>query len=87
MEKEFQKMKYLQTITCDNIFFKYYVFVTNNIVKLLRKNVLKTLELTEKQIIVRIRSHGRGFVFTAKLFSGLTNDLASVRTALTRLVR
>ncbi len=54
---------------------------------MLRKNVLKTLELTEKQIIARIRAHGRGFVFTAKLFSGLTNDSASVRTALTRLVQ
>jgi hypothetical protein len=45
------------------------------------------LELTEKQLIARIRAHGRGFVFTAKLFSGLTDDSASVRTALTRLVQ
>ena len=42
--------------------------------------------LTEKQIIARIRAHGRGFVFTTKLFSALTDDSASVRTALTRLV-
>ena len=45
------------------------------------------MELTEKQLIARIRAHGRGFVFTAKLFSGLTDDSASVRTALTRLVQ
>ena len=45
------------------------------------------MKLTEKQIIARIRAHGRGFVFTAKLFSGLTDDSASVRTALTRLVQ
>jgi hypothetical protein len=45
------------------------------------------LKLTEKQLIARIRAHGRGFVFTAKLFSGLTDDSASVRTALTRLVQ
>jgi hypothetical protein len=45
------------------------------------------LELTEKQLIARIIAHGRGFVFTAKLFSGLTDDSASVRTALTRLVQ
>ena len=45
------------------------------------------MELTEKQLIARIRAHGRGFVFAAKLFSGLTDDSASVRTALTRLVQ
>lgn len=45
------------------------------------------MKLTEKQLIARIRAHGRGFVFTAKLFSGLTDDSASVRTALTRLVQ
>lgn len=45
------------------------------------------MELTEKQIIARIRAHGRGFVFTTKLFSSLTDDSASVRTALTRLVQ
>jgi len=43
--------------------------------------------LTEKQIIARIRAHGRGFVFTTKLFSALTDDSASVRTALSRLVQ
>ena len=45
------------------------------------------MELTEKQIIARIRAHGRGFVFTTKIFSSLVNDSASVRTALTRLVQ
>ena len=45
------------------------------------------MELTEKQIIARVRAHGRGFVFTAKLFSALMNDSGSVRTALTRLVQ
>lgn len=45
------------------------------------------MELTEKQIIARIRAHGRGFVFTSKLFSALMNDSGSVRTALTRLVQ
>jgi hypothetical protein len=45
------------------------------------------LELTEKQIIARIRAHGRGFVFTPKLFSSLTDDTGTVRTALTRLVQ
>lgn len=44
LEKEFQKMKYLQTITCDNIFFKYYVFVTNNSINLLRKKRIKNIE-------------------------------------------
>lgn len=43
--------------------------------------------LTEKQIIARVRAHGRGFVFTTKLFSSLSDDSASVRTALTRLVQ
>ncbi len=43
--------------------------------------------ITEKQLIARIRAHGRGFVFTAKLFTALTNDSRSVRTALTRLVQ
>jgi hypothetical protein len=45
------------------------------------------LELTEKQIIARIRAHGRGFVFTPKLFSSLTGDSGTVRTALSRLVQ
>lgn len=45
------------------------------------------MKLTEKQIIARIRAHGRGFVFSTKLFSALTDDSASVRTALTRLVQ
>jgi hypothetical protein len=45
------------------------------------------MELTEKQIIARIRAHGRGFVFTTKIFSSLVNDSAGVRTALTRLVQ
>ena len=45
------------------------------------------MKLTEKQIIARIRSHGRGFVFSTKLFSALTDDSASVRTALSRLVQ
>jgi len=45
------------------------------------------MKLTEKQIIARIRAHGRGFVFTSKLFSALMNDSGSVRTALTRLVQ
>ena len=43
--------------------------------------------LTEKQLIARIRAHGRGFVFTSKLFTSITNDSASTRTALTRLVQ
>lgn len=45
------------------------------------------MELTEKQIIARIRAHGKGFVFTTKFFSALTDDSARVRTALTRLVQ
>jgi len=45
------------------------------------------MKLTEKQIIARIRAHGRGFVFTTKLFSSMTEDSTSVRTALTRLVK
>ena len=45
------------------------------------------MKLTEKQIIARIRAHGRGFVFTIKLFSTLIDNSASVRTALTRLVQ
>ena len=45
------------------------------------------MELTEKQVIARIRAHGRGFVFTSKLFSALMDDSGSVRTALTRLVQ
>jgi hypothetical protein len=45
------------------------------------------MELTEKQIIARIRAHGRGFVFTTKLFSAWIDNSASVRTALTRLVQ
>jgi hypothetical protein len=45
------------------------------------------MKLTEKQIIARIRAHGRGFVFTTKLFSAMTEDSTSVRTALTRLVK
>ena len=45
------------------------------------------MKLTEKQIIARIRAHGRGFVFSTKLFSALTDDSASVRTALSRLVQ
>jgi predicted transcriptional regulator of viral defense system len=45
------------------------------------------MKLTEKQIIARIRAHGRGFVFSTKLFSALTDDSSSVRTALSRLVQ
>jgi hypothetical protein len=45
------------------------------------------MELTEKQIIARIRAHGRGFVFTVKLFSASMDNSGNVRTALTRLVQ
>ena len=45
------------------------------------------MEISEKQLIARIRAHGKGFVFTAKLFTALTDDSRSVRTALTRLVQ
>ena len=45
------------------------------------------MEITEKKLIARIRAHGRGFVFTTKLFTALTDDSRSVRTALTRLVQ
>ena len=45
------------------------------------------MEITEKQLIARIRSHGRGFVFTTKFFSAQTNDSRSVRTALSRLAQ
>ena len=38
--------------------------------------LLKSMELTEKQIIARIRAHGRGFVFTTKLFSALIDNSA-----------
>jgi hypothetical protein len=44
------------------------------------------MQLSEKQVISRIRAHGRGFVFTPKLFSSVTTDSGSIRTALTRLV-
>ena len=43
--------------------------------------------MTEKQIIARVRARGKGFVFSTKLFSSLTDDSASVRTALSRLVQ
>lgn len=43
--------------------------------------------LTEKQVAARIRSHGRGYVFTARQLAALTEDSGSVRTALTRLVQ
>jgi predicted transcriptional regulator of viral defense system len=49
--------------------------------------MFKYMHLTEKQIIARVRAHGRGFVFTTKLFSSITDDSASIRTALTRLVQ
>jgi hypothetical protein len=45
------------------------------------------MQLTEKQIIARIRAHGKGFVFTTKYFCSLTDNSNSVRTALTRLVQ
>ena len=45
------------------------------------------MKISEKQIIARIRAHGRGFVFSSKLFTSLADDSASVRTALTRLVQ
>jgi len=47
----------------------------------------KTMILTEKKVITRIRAHGRGFVFTPKLFTAATDDSGSIRTALTRLVQ
>lgn len=62
-------------------------FVTNNSVNLLQEIEPKTMEISEKQLIARIRAHGRGFVFSAKLFTSLADDSASVRTALTRLVQ
>jgi len=43
--------------------------------------------LTEKQVVARIRSHGRGYVFTARQLAALTEDSGSIRTALTRLVQ
>jgi hypothetical protein len=43
--------------------------------------------LTEKKVIARIRAHGRGFVFTTKLFTAVADDSGSIRTALTRLVQ
>jgi hypothetical protein len=36
------------------------------------------LELTQKQLIARIRAPGSGFVFTAKLFSGFTDDSKTI---------
>lgn len=45
------------------------------------------MKITEKQLIGRIKAHGKGFVFTTKFFSSLTDDSGSVRTALTRLVK
>jgi hypothetical protein len=45
------------------------------------------MKLTEKQVAARIRSHGRGYVFTAKQLAALTEDSGSMRTALTRLVQ
>lgn len=43
--------------------------------------------LTEKQVVARIQSHGRGYVFTARQLAALTEDSGSIRTALTRLVQ
>lgn len=45
------------------------------------------MKLTEKQLIERIRLQGFGFVFTTRSFASLTDDSASIRTALTRLVQ
>jgi hypothetical protein len=64
-----------------------YCFVTNNGVNLLRLIELKTMKISEKQLISRVRARGKGFVFSAKLFTSLADDSASVRTALTRLVQ
>ena len=54
---------------------------------MLREIQLEIVEISEKQLISRIRARGKGFVFSAKLFTSLTDDSRSVRTALTRLVQ
>ena len=54
---------------------------------MLRLIELKTMKISEKQLISRVRARGKGFVFSAKLFTSLADDSASVRTALTRLVQ
>jgi hypothetical protein len=45
------------------------------------------MQLTEKQIIARIRARGRGLVFTPKLFAAVSDDPRAVSTALGRLAR
>lgn len=45
------------------------------------------MQLTERQIVSRIRARGRGFVFTPKLFASASDDPRAVATALGRLVR
>lgn len=45
------------------------------------------MQLTERQIVSRIRARGRGFVFTPKLFASDSSDPRAVATALGRLVR
>ena len=45
------------------------------------------MQLTERQIVSRIRARGRGFVFTPKLFTTSSDDSRAVATALGRLVR
>ena len=62
-------------------------YVTKIYVNLLRRKSDNYMNLSEKQVISRIRAHGRGFVFTTKQFASITDDSGSVRTALTRLVQ
>lgn len=45
------------------------------------------MQLTERQIIARVRARGRGFVFTPKLFTEGSDDPKAVATALGRLTK
>ena len=45
------------------------------------------MQLTERQIIARVRARGRGLVFSPKLFASASDDPKAVATALGRLVQ
>lgn len=45
------------------------------------------MQLTERQIIARVRARGRGLVFTPKLFTSVADDPKAVASVLSRLVK
>ncbi len=45
------------------------------------------MNLTERQIIARVRARGRGWVFTPKLFTAVSDDAKAVASVLSRLVK